>query len=149
MSRAQLASERIGTMTHVRDIMTRNVLTLAPDVSLDDVAWGLTLKGFTGAPVTDGDGRLLGVLSKSDLADAERTQGDLAVTRVEDAMTPVLYAALESDSVQFAVARMVRTGSHRLIVMNDAGKLVGIVTPMDVLRAMTDGRLTSSDLDGL
>lgn len=132
-------------MTQVRDIMTRKVLTLAPKARLSDAAWGLKLTGFNGAPVKDAHGQLIGVLSKSDLADLERTHGALESAHVEDAMTPVLFATLETDSVQFAAARMVQTGSHRLVVIDDGGHLVGILTPMDVMKALIEGRLSPSD----
>lgn len=126
---------------NVSEIMTRDVLTVGPDAPLDDVAWGLTMKGVTGAPVQDGEGHVLGVVSKSDLVNAHRADGNLHLKTAKEVMTPTLFAVKETDSVRAAAKRMVETGSHRLIVTDDEGKVVGIVTPMDVLRALMDGRL--------
>jgi CBS-domain-containing membrane protein len=64
---------------------------------------------------------------------------------VDETMTPFLFAAVASDPVHFAVRRMVETGSHRLVVIDDDGQLVGIVTPMDVIRALHDGRIKPDD----
>jgi CBS-domain-containing membrane protein len=51
-------------------------------------------------------------------------------------MTPLVFAIRASDSMMEAVRRMVETGAHRLIVVNDDGKLAGIVTPTDVLKEL-------------
>jgi predicted transcriptional regulator len=119
----------------VEQIMTRQVLTLAPDAALRDAAWGLTISGIAGAPVKDVHGHVIGVLSKSDLADPVRSESGPHET-VADAMTPILFAIRSSASVMDAVCRMVQTGAHRLVVIDDDGHLAGIVTPMDVLKEM-------------
>jgi predicted transcriptional regulator len=120
--------------TTVADIMTKQVLTLSPDADVGDAAWGLTISGISGAPVKDAQGHVLGVISKSDLADPGRIKHGSGHETVGDAMTPLLFAIRSSDSVMDAARRMVETGSHRLIVVDDDGKLAGIVTPMDVLK---------------
>ena len=125
----------------VNKIMTRDVLTVGPNTPLADIAWGLTMKGVTGVPVQDGEGHVLGVVSKSDLVDAQRTDGNLHVRTAKEAMTPTLFAITENESVRDAAARMLETGAHRLWVVDDAGKIVGIVTPMDILRAVVEGDL--------
>jgi len=133
-------------MLKVEDVMTRKVLTIDPHADVRDAAWGLSMKGVSGAPVKDEHGNLIGVLSKSDLSDPARMHGDSMSQTVEDTMTPFLFTAKASDPVRFAVRRMVETGSHRLVVLDDDGKLVGIVTPMDVMRAMDTGEMTAEDL---
>jgi CBS-domain-containing membrane protein len=132
-------------MCTVSDIMTRKVLTVAAEADLDDAAWGLTLRGISGAPVKDDQGNLVGILSKSDLIDPARADGIGSHHTAADAMTPILFTALATDSVKFAVQRMVETGAHRLVVVDTSGALVGIVTPMDVLRMLLDGKLDPND----
>ena len=124
-------------MTTIADIMTKKVLTIAPDAKAEDAAWGLTIAGFNGAPVQDEQGHLLGIVSKSDLVDPGRSKPDVP-KKVADAMTPILFAVRAKDPAMDAVERMLETGAHRLVVVDDEGKLVGIVTPMDVLRAVSD-----------
>lgn len=133
-------------MTTVFDIMTRKVLTVAAEADLKDVAWGLTLKGFSGAPVKDETGQVIGVLSKSDLVDPEKTDSNGAGHgTVRDSMNPVLLTARAGDSMRSAVHRMVELGIHRLVVVDERGELVGILTPTDVLRALLEGRLQPGD----
>jgi CBS-domain-containing membrane protein len=135
-------------MCKVEEIMTRKVLTIAAEADVKDAAWGLTLQGFTGAPVKDEHGNVIGVLSKSDLTDPSRVDPDsTAPHTVREAMTPVLFATLATDPVKFAVRRMVETGSHRLLVLDADGKLVGILTPMDVMRGLLDHRIAPGHFD--
>lgn len=134
-------------MTPVSAVMTPRLLTISSAAPLPDAAWGLSLQGIAGAPVTDEQGKLVGVLSRSDLADPRALRGDAdAPHTVRDAMTPVLLAVRDSDPVSFAVRRLVETGVHRLIVVDAAGAPVGILTPMDVLRATHRGRLAPEEL---
>lgn len=51
----------------VADVMTRDVVTLSPDMTLEQAAERLVERGISGAPVVTADGRLLGILSESDL----------------------------------------------------------------------------------
>jgi CBS-domain-containing membrane protein len=47
--------------------------------------------------------------------------------------------------VGFAARRMVESGVHRVVVIDDAGAIVGIVTPIDVLRGLLDGKIDATD----
>ncbi len=127
-------------MLKVEDIMTTKVLTVAPDTSVEDLAWGLTLKGVSGAPVQDARGLVLGLVTKSDLANPSRA-ATLEHATAEDVMSPVVFAANVGDSVRDVAQRMVETGSHRLVVIDERGQLAGIVSTMDVVRAFVQGRL--------
>ncbi len=49
------------------DVMTRDVLTLSPGMTLEQAAERLVQRGVSGAPVVDEHGRLLGILSESDI----------------------------------------------------------------------------------
>ena len=124
-------------MLRIRDIMSRNVFTLSEQAPLEEAAWGLTANAVSGAPVRDRRGRLVGVLSKSDLVDPDRVCGDAPT--VGDAMTPALLALHADDPASDAIRLMVADGIHRVIVIDERGRLAGIVTPMDVLRALVRG----------
>lgn len=127
-------------MLKVEDIMTKNVMTVAPNTKVDDLAWGLTQKGVSGAPVQDAGGHLLGLVTKSDLADPNRPN-KLHGATAEDVMSPFVFAVNTGDSVIDAAKRMVETGSHRLVVVDEQGHLAGIVSTMDVVRAFVSGKL--------
>jgi CBS-domain-containing membrane protein len=128
-------------MITIADIMTRDVFTLPASARADKAAWELSLRGITGAPVRDGRGRLVGVLSRSDLADPERSEGPLEAKEVQHIMTPALFTLLPSEPVSKAIKLMVREGIHRVIVMDENHEMVGIVTSSDVLGALSRGEL--------
>ena len=65
-------------MLRISDVMTRDVFTLAASTPAETAAWELIVRGFTGAPVRDARGRLVGVLSRSDLCDPERNLSQVA-----------------------------------------------------------------------
>ena len=61
--------------TTVDQIMTRKLLTIASDASLEDAAWGLSLKRVQGSPVKDDSGRVIGILSRNDVGVIARLPG--------------------------------------------------------------------------
>lgn len=126
-------------MLRISDIMTREVFTLRPTATADEASWALAVRGISGAPVRDGMERLVGVISRSDLSDPERHPLGLGEQQVKDIMTPAMLTMQESEPALNAVRLMVREAVHRVLVVNEAGDLVGIVTPTDVLRALLEG----------
>jgi CBS domain-containing protein len=56
-------------MQKAQDIMTKNVITVSPETTVTDLARLLASHTIGGAPVVDGSGRLLGVVTESDLID--------------------------------------------------------------------------------
>lgn len=122
----------------VRDVMTKEVLFLNIDHTQEQ-AWE-TLHGHevSGAPVIGARGRLVGVVTKADLADPRRRSPATAGT-VGDSMTRLVYAVRADDPAMVAVQLMIEEKIHRVVVVNDDGSLAGIVVPMDVLRAIAAG----------
>ena len=133
------ANKEIEGMLKISDVMTRDVFTLSASVRADQAAWELNARGFTGAPVCDARGRLVGVLSRSDLVDPERTQGGLDTKKVQDVMTPALFTLQASQPLSRAVSLMVREGIRRVVIMERSGAMVGIVTSSDILRQLARG----------
>ena len=125
-------------MLRISDVMTRDVFTLAASTPAETAARELSVRGFTGAPVRDARGRLVGVLSRSDLADPERNPGGIAAKEVQDLMTPALFTLDPAQSVACAARLMVREGIGRVVVM-DRGQMVGIVTSSDILSQVAFG----------
>jgi CBS domain-containing protein len=128
-----------GTLL-IRDIMTRHLFTVDADASAEEAAWALTRRHIGGAPARDEDGNLVGMISKSDLVDPEPRQWIRKEPTVGDLMNPddlvTLYA---NDPAMAAVKEMVRREIHRIIVLDEHSKPVGIVTPMDIVRALHFG----------
>lgn len=136
----------------VNDVMTREVATVAPSTSLRDAAALLVQRGISGLPVVDGT-RVVGVVSERDLLFKEQQPTEtprwlawaldpMAVTdrpkleahTVGEAMTSPALTITSTATVNLAAKTMLGGGVSRLPVV-DAGKLVGIVTRADLVRA--------------
>ncbi len=138
----------------VKDVMTAEVMTVQPGTSLKEVARLLVESRISGLPVVDADGRVLGVISEADVlmkeAGAGRSRGGpLAwlldpldvVERLKldarvagEAMTSPPVTIESTRPVAVAAELMIEQGINRLPVL-DQGKLVGIVTRADLVRA--------------
>jgi predicted transcriptional regulator len=129
-------------MAKVSDLMSQSVLTLSPDSTLYEAAETLANLGVSGAPVVEND-KLVGVFSKSDivvdLSDGEIDLSDL----VSKTMSREPLTIRPEADVSEAVRLFAETKVHRLVVVDASGAVVGIVTPLDIVRALHEGRLSS------
>jgi predicted transcriptional regulator len=134
-------------MVKISDVMSRDVFTLLASAPAEQAAWDLSARGFTGAPVRDERGRLVGMLSRSDLVDPERIQSRGGARQVQDLMTPALFTLPPGESISRAVRLMVREGIRRVVVMERSGEMVGIVTSSDILRHLASHLAWDDDID--
>ena len=153
-----------------RDIMSSNVVSVAADMDLRDLAKLLLKKGITGAPVVDGKGQLAGVISQTDLVYYNLMRGDELVFDsdfyhsakfeghhvpagfqfedsnsgcVSDVMTPVVHSVTETTTVAAVARLMTRKHIHRVIVRKGRA-VAGIISALDVLRAHVSGASSSA-----
>jgi CBS-domain-containing membrane protein len=127
-------------MLTVRDIMTANVFTVDADASAEEAAWGLTRRHIGGAPVRDSRGNVIGVLSKGDLVNPEPSQWIRGEPTVGDLMNPDVLAVYPEDPALAAAAGMVQRNIHRVIVLDEEQRMIGIVSSMDIVKAVAAGR---------
>jgi len=147
-------------------VMTRNVLAVGADWSIDRLLEFLTEHSISGAPVVSGDHTPIGVVSLTDLARngslGDRPQADVpnyyrqglekliareemrgfhveaqSPTTVREVMTPVVFGVDESSTVQEVADAMITGRIHRVLVTRK-GKMVGIISSMDLLPIVRD-----------
>jgi predicted transcriptional regulator len=118
----------------VRDVMTREVIAIPYAATVAQAGDILHAAAINGAPVTGSGGRVLGIVSRTDLVDPRHKH--TPDTPISDVMTRIVFAVRADDPVLSAVRLMVEERVHRAIVTNDAGVMAGIVTPMDILRTL-------------
>jgi predicted transcriptional regulator len=126
----------LAKYTRVEDVMTHDVVAIPVAATPSEAAAMLSRRRIGGAPVTD-EGRIVGLVSKSDLID-ERAA---AAATVADIMTRLLFAVRPGDPLMLAVQLMVDESIHRVVVVHEAGGVCGIVAPIDVLRALREGKV--------
>lgn len=118
----------------VRDIMQSEVLAVVPEMTVRELIHLLLEERISGAPVLGPTGKVLGVVSSTDVLRmaASGTAPDASVAEI---MTPVAFTVHPEESLS-DLARFFRRGRvHRALVMED-GVLLGVVTPFDVLNAL-------------
>ena len=128
----------------VSELMTRSVVTLSPEETLAQAADTLGSLNVSGAPVCDAEQRLVGVFSKSDLV-GRLIEGRLDPSaKVGGHMSPAAVTVQPDDDIRKATDLMAERSIHRLVVVDAEQRVVGIVSPLDILKAIHDGRLVLS-----
>ncbi len=138
---------------NVEDVMTTEVLTVRPEAMLKEAAGLLAARRISGLPVVDGDGRVLGVLSEGDILFKESgsqeqsrlerwltgmpASADLKLTArtAGEAMSAPALTIGPRRPLAEAANRMIDGGVKRLPVIDDDGRLIGIVSRADLVRA--------------
>lgn len=138
----------------VSELMTKDVVTVTATTTLHEAAKLLVEKRISGMPVVDDDDRVIGVLSEADIlvkagGSASRNRllgwlfepdfGDedkIRAQTVGEAMSAPALTISSHRPVHEAARLMVGEGVNRLPVVED-GKLVGILTRADVVRAFS------------
>jgi CIC family chloride channel protein len=128
-------STKLLRVMKVGEIMTRDVVTVKPDDTLRKVVELIAETHHTGFPVVDENGRVVGIITQSDVL--RYKFNELDKVRVKDAMSKHVIAVLPSSTLEEALHKILRYGIGRLPVVNnyEEMKLVGIVTKKDVVRA--------------
>jgi predicted transcriptional regulator len=150
---------------NVKDLMNPDIMTVADDMTTDELARYLIEREISGAPVVDSQGHLIGVVSMTDIGrnmaepsdvESSRSSGfyrdiaadvmledpgeryveERAVT-VRDVMTPVIHQVPVTASVAEAARIMFDQHIHRLVV-TQGKEPVGIITSMDVLKLVAE-----------
>jgi CBS domain-containing protein len=127
----------------VADAMTREPVTIAPDLPLGEAAALLERHDFNALPVVEGAGRLLGVLSKLDVLRAFRftprsklpPYDEIMAQPAREAMTTRPECMSPAEPLTRVLQHMVESG-HKSFPVLDAGRLVGVVSREDVVRAL-------------
>jgi CBS domain-containing protein len=110
-----------------RDIMTKDVITLDPSLTVEEAADVLIRYRIHGAPVVDQEERLIGMVSLVDLVAKSGS-------RVRDIMTPDPVTASE-DTPLAELAQLMLDEMVRRVPIVRGGRVVGIVSASDFLRA--------------
>jgi len=135
--------------------LLEDAVVLAPEMALREAAELLTQNRITGAPVVE-DGRLVGVLSRTDLLyklaglrslfgagqgprSLRYMDNTARITKVQaetvrDCMTSNVITLRPETTMQDAAATMLHRKLNRIMVATEAGELLGIVTASDVVR---------------
>lgn len=128
----------------IRDWMTTEVITVSPGVSMMKASRLMKEHKVHRLPVVDEDGALVGIVSDRDIKDASPSKATtldmhelyylLAEIKVQDIMTRQPVSMRGDDSVEQAALLMVERHFGGIPVVDEAGKVVGIITESDIFK---------------
>ena len=121
-------------MIKVKDLMTRDVISFREETPVDEVAEALAERHITGAPIVDGEGHVVGIVSEVDVF-AKR--GRVAA----DIMSPHVIAVTEDTGIEEAARILAGEKIRRLPVLS-GGRMVGLISRSDVLEFFTHSHWT-------
>jgi CBS domain-containing protein len=145
-----------------RDVMVSPVITVGVNATVREVAKTLLDKRISAVPVVDAKGKVVGIVSESDLLHRvesgterrrswwlEALQGDRTIaadyakshaTKVSDIMTRDLVTAEPENTLLEVAALLERNGVKRVPIVNKQGDLVGIVSRANLIQAVATAR---------
>lgn len=153
-------------MLKAKDIMTSEVITVDENRSVKDLAKILAENKISGVPVVDDQGKIVGIVTESDLIDRakkvhiptvmrlfdsfvflespERMEKDLkkmAASTVRDICNEKVVSVTPATPLDEVATLMSENKVHTLPVINK-GKLVGIIGKSDIIRTLAQGSET-------
>ena len=129
----------------VAELMQRNVRTIAGEANVAEVVLSLADAHVSGLPVVDKGGRMIGVVSSTDVLAAEAESPGLRrdvleETSVREIMTARPYTVMPDQDVREAARQMLYADVHRLFVV-EGDRLLGVISTTDIVRAVATGKL--------
>jgi CBS domain-containing protein len=129
----------------VADVMTIDPVVIEADASLDSAVELMRAYGIAGLPVVDGRGSLLGVISQTDLIGAAASplvgkvvRGQPERFKVGELMSQPALTVRLADPLAHAARVMTAEHVHRVVVIDDAGRPVGVLSAMDFVALFAD-----------
>jgi CBS domain-containing protein len=118
-------------------LMRRPVVAATPRASVRDVAMQLVANGFSGMPVAERDGTVIGVITEADILRALTEGKPLETLAAEDIMTKdVITVDLETPMMD--VMKMLQDHHILRVPVTDRGKLVGVISRIDLIRTVLE-----------
>jgi len=119
-------------MLKAKDVMTKDVITIGPEVTLKDAIELLLEKKISGMPVIDKKGKMIGIISERDILNFAFS-GNLSITKVSEAMTKNIISFPPNEDVD-SIALTISENQFRRVPIIKGGKVVGIVSRRDIIR---------------
>jgi len=121
--------------TRVGDVVTHDTMTMLPDQSFAEVVELMANRSFHHVLVVDADQRLHGVISDRDVLRALSRAPDWSKKSVSEIMTPEPLTAIPEMPISVAIKSMLAMRVNCLPVVGADGKVCGILTSTDLLKA--------------
>jgi CBS domain-containing protein len=119
------------------DIMTKPVFATTLRASVRDVATQLVVNGLSGMPVAERDGAVVGIITEADIIGALGEGKRIETLAAEDIMTrEPIVVGIETPLEE--IIRYLRENHILRVPVIDHGKLVGIISRSDIIKAVLE-----------
>ncbi len=126
----------------VKEVMTKKVEMIRPDATISEAARMMKSLDIGILPVQEAN-KLTGIITDRDIVCRAIAAGkDPKTTLVKNAMTPEVFCCSEDEDIEEAAKLMEEKRVHRLIVLDDQNKPVGIFTLSDIAVKACDEHLS-------
>lgn len=145
-------------MLRAKDIMTEDVITVSPSMTIEELARVLMKNQISGAPVVDENGSLIGIVTENDLITQNKRLHIPTILRLFDAFIPLGTSRLEKEIKKITATtvgevctkRVITVGPEtpleeiatimtekkiHLIPVVEEGKIVGIIGKRDIIKS--------------
>ena len=129
----------------VADLMTIDPITVAIDATIEEAEDLMRRHRVTGLPVVDDAGRLIGVISQTDILFLDVPEVRSIIrhrqygVRVGEVMSSPPLTIDTAATIQDAAIRMHSQTIHRLVAVDDHGRPVGVISAMDFVALAAEG----------
>ncbi len=120
--------EMVEEVKKADELMVKDVITVSPETPISDVWKKMEESNISGIPVVDD--RLVGIVSKRDILPIVENNPS---TPVKDVMTTKIITGESSITIEEALEKMYEYKVERLPIVDNSGKLIGIITMQDIL----------------
>ena len=130
----------------IKDWMSKSPVTVKPSTSIMKAAKLMKENGYHRLPVVDDDDKLVGIVSDRDIKEASPSKATtldmhelyylLSEIKIGDIMTKNVVAVTPGDTVEKAAVLLLRHNVGGLPVVDDASKVVGVITDSDIFKVL-------------
>ncbi|HYA11681.1 MAG TPA: CBS domain-containing protein [Thermodesulfovibrionales bacterium] len=133
-------------MLKAKDIMTKDVITVKPDTTIEDLARILMEHQISGAPVVDQGGNVTGIVTENDLISKNKRLHIPTILRLFDAFIPLGTSRLEEEIKRMAATTVGEICTRNVITVDEASSMEDIATIMTeekihLLPVLKEGKL--------
>ncbi len=136
-------------LIQAKDIMSKKPECLSPNATLQAAAEKMRAHDYGFIPIGEKD-RLIGVVTDRDIVIRAVAQGkDSDKTKLKDVMTKGIYYCFENDSIETVVQMMEKLQIRRLVVLNEAKRMTGVISLGDIVTKCKNSKLSGELADAV
>jgi CBS domain-containing protein len=133
-------------MLKAKDIMTKNVITVKPETTIENLARILMEHQISGTPVIDEGGNVTGIVTENDLIGKNKRLHIPTILRLFDAFIPLGTSRLEEEIKRMAATAVAEICTRNVITVDEAASMEDIASIMTekkihLLPVLREGRL--------